>query len=258
MCIINEPAEVTQTQIFVAPSADRKSQITVYCNKVMTNSTNNVMVLPVPFPDTLKFIDLSDYKNMFTDLEMNFKRWEQRSLSYSANSCEDRSYLPTIDVGSYRITVSPNIPQLSKVDPNQFGRIQDHIKNILNKHYFGYGFIICKLIPGKETEYHPLAYSHKLLNDMLFVPTRHQHNHTSAHSSSYHHTIGEEHESDWDHDIYSFNTAMSANNSQLTDQKIHLKLDKFGGFNFGGIKSLNKYKIKGYYPNQDVYFEMVR
>lgn len=270
MCIINEPAQVTKTQIFVAPSQDHKTQITVYCNKVMTESSNNVMVLPVPFPNSLKFIDLSHYKDMFKDLERSFKLPTQSALlSFSANSLD--SYLPTIDVGSYRITVSPNIAKLNEVNPNEFGKIQDHIKTILEKHYHYCGFIVCKLIPGKETEYHPLAYSHRIWKDLLFVPTRHQHNHAHNHRVSYNessilgypsghmgHVSHEESESDWDHEIYSINTVIAASNCQIVDPTLYLNLNKFDGFKFGGVKSLNKYKINGYYPNRDVFFEMVK
>lgn len=37
-----------------------------------------------------------------------------------------------------------------------------------------FGFIICKLNSGKE-KYHPLAYSHKIIDSKIFIPTKHYH-----------------------------------------------------------------------------------
>lgn len=37
-----------------------------------------------------------------------------------------------------------------------------------------YGFVVCKLKKGNN-DYHPFAYTHKIYNDKLFVPTMHYH-----------------------------------------------------------------------------------
>ena len=41
-------------------------------NEVINNCKNNVMILPVPYPDTIEFIDLSNYTNIFEDCQKSF------------------------------------------------------------------------------------------------------------------------------------------------------------------------------------------
>ena len=106
MCIINLPARVSATRIFVSPNVDNTRQLTVYSNSVMTEKEGNVMILPVPYPDSVKFIDLSNYVKIFDDLEESFKENEMSlSFGYATNSMKSRGYVPTIDVGSYRISL---------------------------------------------------------------------------------------------------------------------------------------------------------
>lgn len=289
MCIINEPARVTKTQIFVAPNANKDKQLTVYCNKVMTDSTNNVMILPVPNPDSVKFHDLSDYKDIFDDLAKTFavstRGLKSYTLSFS-NSTEQ--YLPTIDVGSYRITLVPNVASLNAINPHEFGTVRAHIKRIMRKYYAsGFGFVVCKLIPGKETEYHPLAYSHNLRSDgNLFVPTRHQHNGHNGHDNGPGGYDGdfsrvnfletrtmpprpypiasfvakeseEELESDWDHEIYSFNTTSDSGNVPASTRRVYLKPNKIPDFDLGSCKTCHKFEIHGIHENCDVMFALV-
>lgn len=55
MCILNEDSNVTATKIFVAPDKTKTKQLTVYSNQVGSESNNNMMILPVPYPNTVKF-----------------------------------------------------------------------------------------------------------------------------------------------------------------------------------------------------------
>lgn len=274
MCIINEEAKVTATQLFVAPDAKNERQITVYANNVETNSYNNMMLLPVPYPDTVDFIDLSDYENMFKDLEKSFHR-VSRGLSKQSfsMSLEDNS-LAVVDVGSYKATLVPSHAQLDFIDINVFGTVNDKIKEMLAKYYgengennAPFGYIVCKLKYG-SAKYHPFAYAHKIADGKLFVPTRHEHNDTRTDASSSFSTYAPliysdfrpkhstEHEADWDHDIYSFNTDGNSGNRERTADDTYLKMSKVP-FDFGSLHSFNKYTIKGIHNNKDMHFGLI-
>jgi hypothetical protein len=243
MCILTEPAKVSATQILIAPDVERKRQFTVYKNSVMTDYQKNLMILPVPHPSTLKFTDLSNYTDLFEDLEKSFALHE-----FGMNN----SYTPKLnvfDVGSYRVSVAHNVSELNDVNPDEFGPIDDFIKHVMSKYYSdNWGFIVCKLRSGSKVKYHPFGYSHQMMNNgKLFVPTRHQHNHQHGENS-------EESFSDWDHSIYSFNTRSDAGNCTVEDTKLHFKPQMIQNFDFGYVKYLNKYEINGVRPNKDYIF----
>ena len=231
---MNETAEVKATNLFVAPNKDFTRQITVYSNNVQTESRNNMMVLPVPHPESIKFIDLTEYKDIFKDLEKSF------DVQYRSLGSNSKGALKVEKVGSYNATIVPTFGQLYQIDKNVFGTINPELKKVLGKYYNSMGFIVCKLNPSSDfVNYHPFAYSHKI-NKVLFVPTRHLHN---GH---------EEETSHWDHCIYSFGTGKECGNCETTTDYIRLKLEKIP-FDFGP-KNINKLRLDGYYTNMDVEF----
>lgn len=241
MCIINYDAEVSGTKIFVAPDSKNKNQITVYSNKVKTD-INNMMILPVPNPNTVKFIDLTKYKNLFLDLSLSFH--DPRILGNSQRSdSSHQSYIEVQSVGSYYASIIPSINHINLIDKTVFGVINPGIIQLLRKYYSkNYGFVICKLKSGVH-EYHPFAYSHKIQDSgKLFVPTRHQH-----------HGEQEENYSHWDHAIYSFNTGIY---TELPQQPIKLKYHLIP-FDFGTENTLTKCVISGLKLNKDIEFTLV-
>lgn len=253
MCIINEPAEVNETQLFVAPHSNGLDQITVYANKVKTNSNNNMMLLPVPYPDTVKFIDLQNYQSIFNDLERPFVNNQYNGVT--TYSIPESNILKIHNIGSYMATLVPTHKDLDRINPLIFGIVQPNIKSLLNEKYSNlsapFGYIICKLRSGQAIKYHPFAYRHKMTqnktgNKILFIPTRHEHGHDHSKFN----------EADWDHAIYSINTDMQSGNKQQYTQCI-LQTDKIPNFDLGSIHTINKKIIKGYYPNNDLIFKLV-
>jgi len=247
--MMNEEADVAETELFVAPNTERTHQITIYANSVQTTSRNNMMILPVPNPETVKFIDLSNYSDIFKDLEKSFKVYSQ---SYGATNGfmskgMMRNSLPVVSVGSYNATLVPDYFQIDRIDEDVFGKISPQMEKVLNKYYKTMGFVVCKLKPSNSlVKYHPFAYSHKIQDSgKLFLPTRHQH-----------HGQLEEINSHWDHSIYSFNTEQMSGNKPLTDKKIYLATEKIP-FNFGSIITFNKCSIQGNRKNMDVEFELL-
>ena len=236
MCIVNEPAQIAQTQIFVSPNFDKTRQLTCYTNHVMTQSTNNVMILPVRNSKSVKFHNLEKYPEIFNDLEKNFKERSRgfgMELSYNSSNSLD-----VFDVGSYKVSLAHSLDDLDRLNPRHFATVNKNIKKLLTTYYqttsqINWGFVVCKLDPGKMKEYHPIAYSNTLNSgEDLFVPTRHHHNDQIG----YH----EEKVSHWDHDIYSFNTAKKAGNCRVNSPGNHLKVDQID-FDFPEFKSINKF-----------------
>jgi hypothetical protein len=251
MCIINHPAHVRETLIFVAPDITNTKQITVYSNEVQTASPNNLMILPVPFPETVKFIDLTMYESIFKDLDLAF-----HVFTRSAGSA--KSKLSVVSVGSYLVTLAMNIEDLDNLDQEVFGSVDPKIMDMLKKHYIGlipFGFIICKLETGPEKKYHPFAYSHHMMRSsdkpVLFVPTRH------AHGKGHTRIVDDvEMEDGWDHEIYSFNTGPGCGNRNQ-QRDLHLQYDLIPDFKFRPLPTVNKQVIVGSHPNDDYVFELL-
>ncbi len=184
MCIISGPVKsVSDTQIFVGTNKDRTSQVTVYGNKVDNVSRGNAMILPVPFPSSLRLIDLSNYTDIFKDCALDFHD-PTATLSYSRGIdgfSNSKSVLPVFNVGSYSVSVAQNLSDLKRVDASVF-IMHKECFDILSQHYREsyWGFLICQLKNGNH-KYHPMAYSHAILNNTFFIPTRHYHAETAPH-----------------------------------------------------------------------------
>jgi hypothetical protein len=181
MCLISTEIEsVTNTKILVAPNHNNTRQLTVYANYVNNISESNAMVLPVPLPQTLQFINLSGYKDLFEDCAKCFYN-PNKSLNYSnslstnsSNSKDDKP-LQVFNIGSYQVSVAMNLEQIEHVDSKVF-ILSPGLKQTLQRFYYQeyWGFIICKLNSGHES-YHPIAYSHQIIDSKIYIPTRHYH-----------------------------------------------------------------------------------
>lgn len=179
MCMISREIEsVSNTKIFVAQNSSNTSQLVIYSNYINNISSSNAMILPVPFPQTVKFINLSKYTNLFEDCDKCFYNpIKASSLYFSLNSSKTQLSKPlaVFNVGSYKVSLAMNLEQISHVDPTVF-ELSNGLKKILQTFYYQpyWGFIICKLNSGPEN-YHPLAYSHKIIDSKIYIPTRHYH-----------------------------------------------------------------------------------
>lgn len=227
MCMLSwEISHVGKTQLFACPSLDGTRQLTVYSNVVDTPA-DNVMVLPVPFPESVKFETV--HKELFRECTDSFPKSRGRGVSESLY-CDhkSRSELKIIDHGSYQVVLVPSLADLERV-PSGFAAISEGLRDYIRTSYNpSYGVIVCKLKPG-SINYEPFAYSHTLLDSshisdssineisyfpsrkQLFLPTRHYHKHkgdsTRRSTGAVHPLPPIFYESnrvvdDWDHDIY--------------------------------------------------------
>jgi len=262
--MVTSPADLEDTKILVAPSADRKQQLTVYSNLVKNKSATNAMILPVVAPHSVKFINLSKYNDIFEDCDKSFPV----RFAYDGNDEEEgitcfsmnESYLEVQDVGSYKCSVANSIADLQRVDPRVFTITQDFV-DVLTQHYDAqyWGFIICKIRDGATDsfeEYHPIAYTHSLIGGKLFIPTRHYHGTPSANPQV---------ANDWDHTIYVHNASIDCEipdgrwgkYTTMETNKCKVAWNSVPGFTAETFKRFFRYKINGTFDNKDLLATLV-
>lgn len=259
MCIIAREVEsVGATQIFVAPDAKREYQITVYSNVIENSIDNNTMILPVCNPNTVAFIDLSNYPSFFKDCKDCFMEPPSRSKSFDG-ARSGRKTLEVHRVGGYVASIAKSLDEIKQADTSVFDIPDDCIK-VLNTYPADYGFIICKLEKGKK-EYHPFAYTHAI-TDTLFIPTKHYHAHKKKTEKDNIHKMlfPEMHTTDdyekFDHDIYIYNGIGNerhfGKSNYILDKSKVSKITNNLPFDLAPLKSFKKYKINGFLENIDL------
>jgi hypothetical protein len=267
MCIIAHPVDhVGATQIFVAPDASRQNQITVYSNVVNNTTENNSMILPVPYPDTISFVDLSNYPTFFKDCNdcfvvQNYGARSGRSIMTN-DSIGGKKTLEVHRVGGYLASIAKSLDEIKQADSSIFN-IPNECINVLDSYPKGYGFIICKLEQGTK-EYHPFAYTHAI-EDTLFIPTKHYHakKQLKKENSVHKMLFPEMHRYDdletFDHDIYIYNGVgvelhfnININDIYTLDKSKVQTMQSKLPFDLGELKTFTKYTVKGMFTNVDL------
>jgi hypothetical protein len=280
MCIISGPVlSVKSTKIFCLPSKNGKRQLTIYRNDVDT-SEMNMMCLPVPNVDTVKFENVS--KHIFKQCKDSFDIMEPRGYLGGA-MWGARSAAAKLEVqshGSYDVVVVPTtrMEDFDRV-PDEFNILSQDVKVFLQKNYSdSYGILLCKLKPGL-VEYEPFAYSHEILGNHLFYPTKHFHvsEQYGRWRKEYSNlTIEDNHEkadwdpsgritrrgspisihADWDHELFSLLTDASTHESRKKVMKERNEIDWSDmpkEYQYSPRQQLRCKEIVGReYPNVDV------
>lgn len=255
----DEIKKVTNTEILVA--RNKEEQLTVYSNKTLNYKSNNYMILPIPCSmEHVRFIDLTDV-DVFETLDDLFRIVSKSySFGYDTFNVEDVKYH---SVGSYDVYTCASILAINKV-----ANIDQEIIKLLEKYYKDYSFLMCKLKNDENYKYHPLGYIHKIVNNSVFIPTRHLHIHFKG-------DLYEKDIEEWDHNIYVYNYGNYQNTSyynynnsnkltfkNLGDQGIqrfkrqdlritNQKLPKID-FNYDTVKNVTKFSISGLLTNDDL------
>lgn len=193
MCCFSRPVEsVTNTNIFARGSKEGR-QFLVYS---MTISTKEelAMILPIPTPssspdDALRFIDLKEYPQFFSDMLAGFPVPITRSLG-AANrpdpKVESPKPLPVVEVGSFEASFVPTVRDFPRLD-ERF-RLPENTWSQLPQ-YRDYGFAVFKLRKG-EQKVHPMAFEFPRANpSKLFFPTVHIHDGEVHPKASFDHTL---------------------------------------------------------------------
>jgi hypothetical protein len=232
------------------PSKDKQRQMTFYSNAVGTKD-ENLMILPVPNPETLKLHTVK-YKRMFRDLERSVEKISYPVRDISLRVCSagisSTDTLEIIEHGSYRVSIAPTVQDLFRLDTTVFHLTPDLYTFFLNHYNSEFGYLCCVLKPGVHT-YEPLCYSHALHSiKKLFVPTLHYHNHDGK--------VGTE-TADWDHHIYSVGTTEAANCSYHSLSTNCVKWKQFPEeFRWTDADFVRCAEIVGYKKNCDVVFAL--
>ena len=251
MCILSDEVRtVAKTQIYISASSDNQRQLTVYANQVDSVNKWNSMILPVPFPSSIEFVNIEKYANFFTDLNNCFsdmnRLYASANLTRSAPSNFSRT-LEIFEVGSYEASIVPTIADFQYVDPSFQLHTNIQLLTMLKQYYTeNFGFIVCRLKQGMHT-YHPFAYTHKLYKpNVLFTPTRHYHVHgkDTVHTDT----------ADWDHEIYSPSTDLSKDPGYVFTNSSSVKWNFLPKeYQWAADQRLVRWVTKGAsYPNIDI------
>jgi hypothetical protein len=230
MCIVVEEADVCSTNIFVAPDTKKERQIVVYSNTVDTSFEKNLMVLALPNPETVDFVNLSEYPEFFKDVKKYFKKHEIMTKSVDASYGMSKSFngssLKVHEVGNFLASICKNIDDLNKINSETFGKIGNDALEFMKSKYLStnYGFVVCKLKKGNNN-YHPFAYTHKIDNNKLFVPTMHYHGDEKKRIEQELKTRKEYSENGMKNELKTFEFFKKVNGSFYSDEVYQNKLD---------------------------------
>ena len=153
MCIFSLPIEdVSGTCIFTRMrNADH--QALVYSMELGAKE-EVAMILPIP-GDEVEFVDLTNHKRFFEDLEALFSYRPMRALEAQGRGGggEERKRLQVHMVGSFEASFVPKPEDFDRLDP-RFALP----KAGMDVYPVGFGFVVFKLTPGAGTR-HPMAFS---------------------------------------------------------------------------------------------------
>lgn len=137
------------------------------------------MVLPIPVrpgsgENALRFINLKDYPDFFTDLDRGFPSNvpASGSIMLSKDKGTRSAPLPVVDVGNFEASFVPTPADFPRLDarfrlpPGTWEKLPE---------YKSFGFAVFKLKPGRQ-HVHPMAFSFpSTAPAQLFFPTVHIH-----------------------------------------------------------------------------------
>lgn len=190
MCCFTGPVlSVSSTKIFARDAGDKRQYLAYSMD---LNTTKEVaMVLPLPVPekspeDAVKFIDLSGYPTLFTDL-FNMMDFPAPPGTRSKNKpAAAAAPLAVQSVGAFDASFVPSIADFARLD-ERF-RLPDGTWDKLPT-YRDYGFAVFKLKAG-EQHFHPMAFSFPRRDDTtLFFPTVHIHDGTVTEKANFDHYL---------------------------------------------------------------------
>lgn len=197
MCIFAAPVKnVAATKILVAP-LEGGCQLTCYATTVEANSPN-AMILPVPLPDPsaaeqVSLVNLQSVDFLFADLDKAFPVAKRDPNSRLKSAPKARAmkmdYLEVQRCGSFKVSIAPTLLDLKRIDRTQLP-LASEVEALLQDEYGSdFGFVVCMFQKGEPM--HPMGYVAPVVDDTLFVPTKHEHGDSGDKAF-------------WDHELFSF------------------------------------------------------
>lgn len=191
MCCFTGPVlSVSNTRIFARDAGDKRQYLAYAMN--LNTAKEVAMVLPLPVPakspeDAVKFIDLSGYPTLFTDLYNMIEHPKAAAaLPGERSSKRPEPQLIVQSVGAFDASFVPSIADFARLD-ERF-RLPAGTWDKLPA-YRDYGFAVFKLKAG-EQHFHPIAFSFPRRDDTtLFFPTVHIHDGTVEIKANFDHSL---------------------------------------------------------------------
>lgn len=240
---------VTATKIFARLDVDAGEQYLAY--QMNFSAANDLaMILPLPVEsalgeDALEFINLKEYDDFFSDLNLGFPQPMALTLGRSSKSVvAPAAELVVHDVGSFEASFVPTVADFSRLDPRF--RLADDAWDKLPA-YKKFGFAVFKL-KSTDNAIHPMALKFQpAAADRVFFPTVHIHD-------------GEVHRrADFDHTLYLQGSPLATTRGfgfrnrweesmKPAQQFVNLKKAK------GLVEDehVHRLTLKGKFPNRDI------
>jgi hypothetical protein len=162
---------VRKTRIYVSPSSTYPGeQVTVYKTEISTMFEGGFLILPVPYPETVRIQhpphphppNTVPYLHFLDRVEIAFDERERRY---------PRIIDPT-EVASYRrIDIIDSIEDLRELNERESmlpGTVMNQLAELYHQPYWG--FLLCSLRQGTYV-YEPICYTHRMISDELFLPS---------------------------------------------------------------------------------------
>lgn len=162
---------VRKTRIYVSPSSTyRGEQLTLYKTEVHTQFDDGWLILPVPYPQTLRFHrphypsppNHVPYLDFLDSVERAFDHGGRRALRT----------IPPSQVAPYeQIDIINSIDELRNLnlrEPMLHDSVIDQLAEIYREPYWG--FLLCALRRGHFV-YEPICYTHQMISENLFIPS---------------------------------------------------------------------------------------
>ena len=165
---------VRNTRIYVSPSDQLPNvQLTLYKNEVENDFPGGFMILPVPYPHSVRFHHphphpptSSPYLNFLDEVEQAFDPREQNHRRSPIRPSDTRNHL-----ANYQVEIIDSINELRRLNDVELLLHPETLEELAELYSEPYwGFLLCKLSQGSYI-YEPLCYSHRMMNEKLFVPS---------------------------------------------------------------------------------------
>ena len=257
MCCFSQPVRsVSQTRIF-GRLTNQKSQFIAYQMKYKSD-TANAMILPIPVrkdanENSIRFIDLSAYPDLFDDLEKGFPVNQPQGLGETSRSLTRLATdtLKVHKVGGFEASFVPTVGHFANLDPRF-----SIARNVWDKipQYGDYGFVVFRLhkLAGEP---HPMAFEFdSRLTDAAFLPTVHIHDGEVHQREQFDHALYLQHPEldkaagDYQgHKLWDLSTAWVRSKGTAEN---YVDLDRAANLVDGNLL-LHRKILKGKYANED-------
>ncbi|MBS2019307.1 MAG: hypothetical protein JST00_40965 [Deltaproteobacteria bacterium] len=190
MCCFSGPVRfVGQTHIF-ARALGHGRQALVYGMTVEAEA-DVAMILPLPVPpgtaeDDVSFVDLSEYPELFDDLQRAFP---PPAAAFGAPAARPaaKPLLSVKKVGAFEASFVPSIDDFERLDPRF--QLPDSLVGTFPG-YADHGFAVFQLAGGARAHVHPMAFTFPRRDPAaLFFPTVHVHDGVAHPTASFDHQL---------------------------------------------------------------------